>query len=122
MHTKSWFRVSDNSELLVFGKGGRQGCRYGGIIVNLSYVKALKRFYDVVARGKIPVILKYAPGAIAVDVTSTDCQFNSAIVLDVTFVDDEAFVVMASVPNTLIAKFKRAVVVLVEALEYYGMT
>ena len=44
------------------------------------------------------------------------------IVFDVTFVDDEAIVITAAVPRTLVSKFDRAVELLVEAFDHYGMS
>ena len=46
MHTGSWFRVAGSNEFIVSSKGGRQGCKFGGIIFNLGYAKALERLYS----------------------------------------------------------------------------
>ena len=50
-----------------------------------------------------------------------DCG-QEMIVFDVTFVDDEAIVVTASVPATLARKLRRAVQILIETFEHYGMS
>ena len=122
MHTGSWFQVAGSNELLVVGKGGRQGCRFGGVLFNLAYARALKRLYERADAEGIPVKLRYdpdrTPGA---DMSNTD-RVQETIVFDVTFVDDEAIVITASVPTTLTRKFRRAVQLLIETFERYGMS
>ena len=46
---------------------------------------------------------------------------HETIVFDVTFVDDEAIVITAAVPETLANKFRCAVQLLIEAFDRYGM-
>ena len=43
LHSGSWFRIGELLEILVTGKGGRQGCLLGAIIFNFVYAKALRR-------------------------------------------------------------------------------
>ena len=47
---------------------------------------------------------------------------DEAVVFDVTFVDDEAFVLTAAWPRTLLKKLARAIALVVECFEHYGMT
>ena len=42
LHTNSWFKFSDLDTGIISNKGGRQGCKLGGLIFNLIYAKALK--------------------------------------------------------------------------------
>ena len=51
------------AEYLIVRKGGRQVCRFGGIIFNLSYTKALKIFYEEVDKEGIPAHFRHVPGA-----------------------------------------------------------
>ena len=48
-------------------------------------------------------------------------QVSTVIVFDVTFVDDEAIATFASVPKSLSKKFRRAVQLLIETFDFYGM-
>ena len=121
MHTKSWFHVPGCSERLVTRKGSRQGCRFGGTVFNLLYAKALKRYQAALLEENIPARLRYTQGAPCVTRTEETAPDGDAIVLDVTFVDDEAVIVTASVPITLSNHFRRAVQLLVETFERYGM-
>ena len=73
MHTKSWFKVSGGSEYLVVGKGGRQGCMFGGILFNLLYAKALKEFHQRATDEHIPAKLSFLPGR-APDANPTDMR------------------------------------------------
>ena len=36
MHTGSWFKVGTHPDTVRVSKGGRQGCKFGGIIFNLA--------------------------------------------------------------------------------------
>ena len=123
MHTKSWFRVAGRSELLVVNKGGRQGCKFGGVVFNLLYAKALKSFSDKLNREHIPVVLEFSKGCPpGVCPAQRGGEVAGAIILDVTFVDDEAVVVTASVPATMASRFRRVVEILTQVFEHYGMT
>ena len=42
MHENSWFKVAGVEDRLVVHKGCRQGCRFGGVIFNLAYARAIK--------------------------------------------------------------------------------
>ena len=122
MHTSSWFQVADSPEYLVVGKGGRQGCRYGGVIFNLGYARALKRLYAKAVEEDIPMRLRYTKNAAFGSDACLAAGTAGAIVFDVTFVDDEAFAVIASVPSSLMQKFQRAIILLTETFERYGMS
>ena len=88
---------------------------------NLLYAKALKRYKAALLEENIPARLRYTQGAPCVTRTEETAPDGDAIVLDVTFVDDEAVIVTASVPITLSNHFRRAVQLLVETFERYGM-
>eukprot|EP00973_Karenia_brevis_P081305 11271377-Karenia_brevis.AAC.1 len=122
MHTQSWFKVDGTPDVLVVNRGGRQGCRFGGVIFNLSYAKALKRFYAKVAAEKIPARFNHSPGEAPTNSVGTTAAQTDCIVFDVTFVDDEALVVTATLPKTMLSKLHTAVCLLIDAFEHYGMT
>jgi len=70
---------------------------------------------------ELPARFRFAPGSAPCQ--TGDCHATrKAIIFDVTFVDDEAFVLTAAVPRTLLKKLKRAVALVVECFEHYGMT
>ena len=123
MHTGTWFKVGSSPEFLRVDKGGRQGCKFGGVIFNLAYAKALKRFVASATAENIPLRLNFIPGAApGTDVSLAPDEINTTLVFDVTFVDDEAIVVIATVPTSLVKRFSRAIFLLAEAFEWYGMT
>ena len=66
---------------------------------NLLYAKALKRYQAELLEENIPALLRYTRGAPCVTCTGETAPNGDAIVLDVTFVDDEAVIVTASVPR-----------------------
>ena len=124
MHTGPWFKVEGAAGHLNVQKGGRQGCKFGGILFNLSYAKALKKLYESAKEENIPLKLRYHKGAAPGgddDERAEDQVDSEAILFDATFVDDEAIVIVAVVPTTLSTKFNRAVQLLVHVFRFYGM-
>lgn len=122
MHTRSWFQAIGCVEYLVVGKGGRQGCRFGGMIFNLCYARASRRFYKHAEAEDIPARFACEPGGCSAGAPPCRENLAEAIVFDVTFVGDEVFVVMAARPRTLTHKFRRAIALLCESFQHYGMT
>ena len=99
-------RVRQNRATELALRGGRQGCILGGTICNPSYGRASEAFYARAEAEHLPVKENSAPNALDDDKT------KDAVVLDVTFVDDEAIAVLASVPATLTQKLSRIITVL----------
>jgi len=119
LHTGSWFSCGSATELPAVKKGGRQGCRFGGVIFNMAYSRALKKFLAEATAKGIPVRLKVKMGAPPGTLNGEEDE--DAIVFDITFVDDEAVILTAAVPKTLIKKLEEAIKILVRVFGYYGM-
>ena len=109
-------RVRQNRATELALRGGRQGCILGGTICNPSYGRASEAFYERAEAEHLPVKENSAPNALDDDKT------KDAVVLDVTFVDDEAIAVLASVPATLTQKLSRIITALRAAFAELGMT
>ena len=126
MHSQSWFTFGGRPEHLIVSKGGRQGCRVGGILFNLSYARALKTLYMRAKDEGIVLVVRYlpgaAPGTTAPLLPHAPVDHDSVPVFDVTFVDDDAIILTAAVPATLSLRFTRAVQLLIEVFDHYGMT
>ena len=120
MHTGSWFQVGTSNDLLNVARGGRQGCKFGGVIFNLAYAKALRRFVANAEAEDIPMRLKGAPGFCPAHAHDQH-RGRDVLLFDMTFVDDEAFVITSAVPASLTYKFNRAITLLVESFTWYGM-
>ena len=120
LHTGSWFKVGEAEGYLHVKCGGRQGCRFGGVLFNLAYARALKRFVADAANEGIVLRLRFwhgrAPGH------THGPEDSEEVVFDVTFVDDEAIVLTAAVPKTLKRKFERVVNLLVKTFAFFGFT
>ena len=99
------------SDYIVVERGGRQGCIFGGTIFNICYARAMKVFYSRVHDLGVPNRLRYVSACDPVS-ASTCNEHSEAIVLDVTFVDDEAIAVVATVPRTMTSKIKLVINVL----------
>ena len=115
MHASSWFQVEGSDEILVVAKGGRQGCRFGGKICNLAYGRALKKFYSKAADLGILTEVHLNRTSVT-DRTKEQCE--STIVFDITFVDDEAAVITASVPAHLLSNLQLLVNALIETFAF----
>ena len=98
-------KLEDDQQFLTTRCGGRQGCRLGALIFNLIYAAALSEARDQLAIAGCVLTINY-------DKTSTfyGCDSMNAVVLgdttihtdggkksivDVTFVDDEVFLIAA---------------------------
>ena len=67
---------------------------------------------------------RYQPGAAPGEKSSLETpttEYEEVPIFDVTFVDDEAIVITAAVPATLSQRFSRAVQLLVEVFDHYGV-
>ena len=42
LHSKAWARYGECDSYIVSSKGGRQGCKLGGMVFNAAYALALK--------------------------------------------------------------------------------
>ncbi|CAK0861759.1 unnamed protein product [Prorocentrum cordatum] len=105
MHSPSWFRMKGAKRKLVVRRGGRQGCLFGSILFNVVYGKALKEFYADCEAHSIPVKVRFSRGGpFKQDQADASAQDERSI-LDITFVDDEAAMVVTAVPKTMSTKF-----------------
>ena len=118
MHDTSWFRVPGCSDYLISGRGGRQGCRYGSILFNLCYSKALEKFYRDVRKAGIALRISFKRGGHFTVAEGLKC--DEGWVLDCTFVDDEAIALIASVPDTLCRHLATVLRLLKDAFETFG--
>ena len=102
----------DNSKVLHVQKGGRQGCRLGGKILNLVYAAALDlarvKLRDQGITLNIHVAHDEPPW-------QSQCAANHAppssvsTIIDVKFVDDAAFFVSAVSPSLLKARLSTTI-------------
>jgi len=94
LHSNSWFQYGDLDSCIVAKTGGRQGCKLGGIIFNSVYNEALNEVTDLLLKEQI-VHSVTKPGHLPFW-CSDDRPSGREDVLDATFVDDHAMVLMAS--------------------------
>ena len=43
LHTNNWFRFAESDSIIVSDRGGRQGCKLGGIMFNFLYARSLHK-------------------------------------------------------------------------------
>jgi hypothetical protein len=121
LHTKAWFRVGDNESVVVTATGGRQGCKLGGIIFISVYEQALEQVRQRLRTAGIVLVLK---GAGAEPFWSSDdgtWDTSDTPVVEVTYVDDEAAVVVAPSPAALDIAIDILLRSYVEVFSDYGL-
>ena len=111
LYTGSWATKDGCNELFVSRSGGRQGCRLGAVIFNLIYAVALHHTRTELALLGITMTIHFdIQQLFACAGVAHTFTFNNKTVsdgacdktdIDVTFVDDEAFMSMASAPYAL---------------------
>ena len=119
LHTGSWFQFGGSSKFIIAKKGGRQGCRFGGKIFNLTYDKALREIRVELKRVGVCFTVYgsrgYPPFA--------DCPPKSGKdIIDVTFVDDEAVIITAKHAADLLGKIPVVVLTIDRVFRKYGMS
>ena len=81
----------------------------------------MRVFYSRVHDLGVPIRLRYVSACDPVSASTCE-EHSEAIVLDVTFVDDEAIAVVATVPRTMTSKIKLVINVLKQTFTEFGMT
>jgi len=90
LHLGSWFAVAAATSKVRTSKGGRQGCPLGAFLFNLAYARAL---YGIEQRLRAEGVCLQLPGL--------PMHNGPEIVLQATYVDDEAYMLEASSPAHL---------------------
>ncbi len=103
LHSGTWFRIGDLSQVILVSKGSRQGCKLGSLIFNFIYARALKylqaRLVEKDVLLKLPFRARGTPwhhNALPDEGHAVD-----HIVFDTTYVDDEAILLAAPSPAEL---------------------
>ena len=104
LHTNSWFKYSDLHTGIISNRGGRQGCKLGGLIFNMIYAKALRQLREkLVAAGVVMHVCRDNESpfwASSAKVCTSDVQ-GVVPVIEATFVDHEALFISAPSPKKL---------------------
>ena len=104
LHTNSWFKYSDLHTGIVCNRGGRQGCKLGGLIFNMIYAKALHKLREKMLTAGVVMHVSRSDAlpfwASSARVCATNAQGAEAVV-EATFVDDEALFISATSPKKL---------------------
>ena len=108
--------------MVVASTGGRQGCKVGGIISNSTYEQALCKVRGSLQEANVVLVLKSSSSQPFW--SSDDGTWDTADVdvVEVTFVDDEAAVVLAPSPKALDAEIECLLSAYVEAFSDYGLS
>ena len=105
LHTAAWFKFGASSDFLISKRGGRQCCRFGGLIFNLIYNCALREVKSILDKQnmltKVKGITFHPPWSRTVGLPHAEAQ----ALFDATFVDDEAIAVIPPNPNFLNSLF-----------------
>eukprot|EP00973_Karenia_brevis_P073955 10279593-Karenia_brevis.AAC.1 len=92
LHDHCWFRYGSEESMVVTKIGARQGCKSGPIIFNAGYSIILSILQVALSDADICLRLRKADAAFWL---GSEANSEHVDVIDVTFVDDEAVVLVA---------------------------
>ena len=121
LHTSSWFRMVDSS-LLVTCAGGRQGCKLGALIFNLLYSMALRRVKAALIAEGVVLHVRVPDGYF--DLRGCETSFSNGEgvpVVEVTYVDDQAFLLGATSAKLLMQAIQLLLTHLVNIFRSFGL-
>ena len=102
LHTNTWFRYADLDTIIVTHRGGRQGCKLGGIIFNLIYARALHKLRGKLLKEGVVLKLRYDPHQPFFGKARANSDEHQLVpIVEATYVDDEALFLSASSPKAL---------------------
>ena len=121
LHTGSWFTYAECRHVIAAARGGRQGCKLGSIVFNAGYTPPLLALAEEMKARGVTMRASSSDGA-------GDPFWSAALhaapegadeFLDVTFVDDEALVLLAPSPRALDAVMDIALAALAATFQRY---
>ena len=102
MHDGAWFKVRNGSKCISSETGGRQGCKLGSTVFNSGYTIALKLLQWKLKKAGITLRVSSKCEAFwSDDPDAGGDGSDEHDVIDVTFVDDECVLLMASTPSKM---------------------
>ena len=118
LHDGTWFCL-DGGYLIETSLGSRQGCKFGAIIFNLIYCRALDDLrYALRNEGLLSVFAYYPEAApwchMACKSDGTQLEESSYEMCDVTYVDDECVCLDADSNDELLEKLPRTLDIMKE--------
>ena len=127
MHTGAWFKLQGDDKAILTLTGGRQGCKLGGLVFNLIYSVALKKVRKQLMMAGIA--LQIGPRSKKPFWASDGCNFawdssaggaSDHACVEVTYVDDEAIMLAATSPSTLLKAIDVLMKVLLDTFTAFG--
>jgi hypothetical protein len=118
LHDHCWFKYANLDSVVVTKVGARQGCRSGPCIFNAGYAVALGVLHAGMVEAGICIRLKHPSQMFWMGADPLD---ESVHLIDVTFVDDEAVILMASSAgqlNTAISALLKLITVTFANLDF----
>ena len=99
LHTNSFYVYGGLQSAIVARRGGRQGCAFGAVIFNAVYAAALVEVHRTLSAAGVTLHVEQGRQTPWSD--SDTSSPSSAEAIDATYVDDEAFVLVAKSPKLL---------------------
>ena len=128
LHSGSWFKLPNDEKFIISIAGGRQGCKLGAIVFNSIYSVALARVraelskHNIILHVKVNNEMPFWSSSGASTSFSNTCLSDPCFnqVVEVTYVDDEAFHVAASSPKILMAAIPVVMRNICQVFRYFG--
>ena len=111
LHDGTWFQL-DGGYLIETNLGSRQGCKFGAIIFNLMYCRALDDLRAALRNEGLLSVFEYYPDAapwchMACKDDGTPLVASSYEMCDITYVDDECLCLDAGTNEELLEKLPK---------------
>ena len=111
LHDGTWFQL-DVGYLIETNLGSRQGCKFGAIIFNLMYCRALDDLRCALRNEGLLSVFEYYPAApwchMACKKDGTPLVASSYEMCDISYVDDECLCLDAGTNDELLEKLTKA--------------
>ena len=128
LHTGAWMQTSGRDGHIVSTTGGRQGCKLGAVVFNLAYAVALVKVKEAVATTGATLVISnlardtfWKGGASAQPAAWEKDSLDSHGVHEVTYVDDEGFLIAAQTPRILVAAVHALLEALCQTFRAFGL-
>ena len=108
LHSFAWYKVEGLESYIVSKTGGRQGCKLGGVVFNISYALGLSRLRGFLQQrgATIRYDSSYSHGTLIVsDIRvgeTTPLNKDDHAVSEITYVDDEAVLIASKSATSLV--------------------
>ena len=121
LHTKAWARYGALASVVVTTKGGRQGCKLGGVIFAIIFGQVMANVRARLSADGILLKTSFCEDSPFWNPSACPGDLIDHEVGEATFVDDTAIALVASSPKVLMKYIETLLVILIEEYSRVGL-